>query len=372
MAADGARKTAIPPGLELARFSISEDDAWLIGDFAMRSQAVAILLSLHCRGRDEAELLFHLAPHDGDGDLAARMAAVAAGIWPDRRASDYAVQAQWSSIAHGGRDRLLLAMPLAARGAGRLVLTALYDLDAGAGDHAMQDAAIAAAQPMLSIHFRLWLAEREHLHRMEGMAAALDATDFATYLIDAAGQILFANACGERLAEIGDGVRRAGAMLAATDVTDSVKLRVAIDHIVSLDRSGEAASPSATIVPLRRGANRRPLVAVVIAPETPPCGPDDPAAIVQIFNPEVEVADLLLPICQLYSLSPAETRLVALLVEGLSVGEAAVRMKVKVPTLRTYLKQIFAKTQTGRQSDLIRLMMGSMIRARSPGGYRTL
>lgn len=371
MAADGARTMSIPPGLEIARFSISEDDAWLIGDFATRSGAVAILLSLHCRGRDEAESLFLLAPRDGDSDLAARMATAAAGIWPDRRASDYAVQAQWSSVAHGGRDRLLLAMPLAARGAGRLVLSALYDRDADA-DHAAQDAAIASAQPMLSIHFRLWFAEREHLHRMAGMAAALDATDFATYLIDRGGQIVFANSCGERLAEVGDGVRRAGAMLAATDVTDSVKLRVAIDHVVSLDRNGEAAPPSATIVPLRRGANRRPLVAVVIAPETAPGGPDDPAAIVQIFNPEVEVADLLLPICQLYSLSPAETRLVALLAEGLSVNEAAVRMKVKVPTLRTYLKQIFAKTQTGRQSDLIRLMMGSMIRARSPGGYRTL
>lgn len=368
MAADSVPPESTTPIPPKASESFNEDIGWLVSDFAARGDAVAAALSLHSRGSDRIELIFSLGRHEIASDTLDGMIAVGAVTWPDRRGGEGGAQANWDALDLGGRQRLLLAMPLAARGADRIVLTALFDLDPGdARDQAEE--AVAALQPVLAAYFRLWLAHRGQQGRMQGMVSALDGTDIATYLLDRAGNLLFANACGERLIADADGLRRAGAALAATDVADTVKLRVAVDHAVS--PAGTTAA-GATIVPLRRGGDRRALVAVVMALDGRHDGPDDPAAVVQVFNPEIDVGRLLLPICQLYGLSPAETRLVGMLAEGLSVNEAAERMRVKVPTLRTYLKQIFAKTQTSRQSDLIRLMMGSMIRVRSDGGYRTL
>jgi DNA-binding CsgD family transcriptional regulator len=51
-----------------------------------------------------------------------------------------------------------------------------------------------------------------------------------------------------------------------------------------------------------------------------------------------------------------ETRVVAQLTEGCTVQEAASHLKLKVETVRTYLKQVFQKTGTHRQVDLIQLM----------------
>jgi DNA-binding CsgD family transcriptional regulator len=44
---------------------------------------------------------------------------------------------------------------------------------------------------------------------------------------------------------------------------------------------------------------------------------------------------------------------------GNSLDEAAEKMNVTVSTARTYLKQVFSKTGTGRQAELMRLILTS-------------
>ena len=59
----------------------------------------------------------------------------------------------------------------------------------------------------------------------------------------------------------------------------------------------------------------------------------------------------------LFGLTEAEAELVLLLCDGLSLEEAALRRGVKMNTARTQLKYVFAKTKTGRQSELVRLIL---------------
>jgi DNA-binding CsgD family transcriptional regulator len=59
----------------------------------------------------------------------------------------------------------------------------------------------------------------------------------------------------------------------------------------------------------------------------------------------------------LYGLTEAESELVNLLCEGLSLEEAANRRSVTVNTARSQLKQVFSKTSTSRQSELMRLVL---------------
>ena len=56
-----------------------------------------------------------------------------------------------------------------------------------------------------------------------------------------------------------------------------------------------------------------------------------------------------------FSLTGAEARVLSALLEGLSLAETAARFQISVNTVRWHLKALFGKTNTNRQSDLIRL-----------------
>ncbi|MES2033173.1 MAG: helix-turn-helix transcriptional regulator [Pseudomonadota bacterium] len=64
----------------------------------------------------------------------------------------------------------------------------------------------------------------------------------------------------------------------------------------------------------------------------------------------------------LFDLTPAEARLVQKLAQGLTINEIAADLALSVPTLRTQLRAVFAKTGTTRQAELGRLV-GAMVRA---------
>ena len=61
-------------------------------------------------------------------------------------------------------------------------------------------------------------------------------------------------------------------------------------------------------------------------------------------------------VMRLFGLSPAEARLLPLLLQGSAPAEMAEELGVKVSTVRSQLSSIFAKTGATRQQDLIRLL----------------
>jgi DNA-binding CsgD family transcriptional regulator len=60
----------------------------------------------------------------------------------------------------------------------------------------------------------------------------------------------------------------------------------------------------------------------------------------------------------LYGLTRSEIRLAEGVIEGLSPAEAATRYGVSVNTIRSQLRSLFAKTDTQRQAELVRLLSG--------------
>lgn len=59
-----------------------------------------------------------------------------------------------------------------------------------------------------------------------------------------------------------------------------------------------------------------------------------------------------------FGLSPAEARLARALCHGETLEEYADAQSVKLPTVKTQLRAVFAKTQTDRQVDLVNLISG--------------
>jgi DNA-binding CsgD family transcriptional regulator len=63
---------------------------------------------------------------------------------------------------------------------------------------------------------------------------------------------------------------------------------------------------------------------------------------------------------RLWDLTPAEARLAGRLMQGESLREAADALGVALGTARNQLKHVFAKTDTRRQAELMRLLLQSM------------
>lgn len=60
-----------------------------------------------------------------------------------------------------------------------------------------------------------------------------------------------------------------------------------------------------------------------------------------------------------YAITPAECRVMMLLVQGQTITEAAEALGIALPTARTHLARLFDKTGTSRQADLIRIAMSA-------------
>lgn len=72
-------------------------------------------------------------------------------------------------------------------------------------------------------------------------------------------------------------------------------------------------------------------------------------------------SDRIKSFAMLYRLPPGESRLMANLISGEGVLEAAERLNITEGTARTHLKHIFAKTDTHRQAELLRLFFEATI-----------
>lgn len=89
--------------------------------------------------------------------------------------------------------------------------------------------------------------------------------------------------------------------------------------------------------------------------QPPPAG--NVLAAVCIADPDHPVELNQAALRDLYKLTPAEIGLASLLANGLTLDEAAEVLDVRRNTVRTHLRQLFGKTGTGRQAELVRLLL---------------
>lgn len=204
----------------------------------------------------------------------------------------------------------------------------------------------------------LWWQRRCAVELNDGFRRALDQLDMGVVLLDGAGSIVFSNVRADRLLDNGDGLRRLGRSLGATAFEDAVRLQTAISMALQADAPCENALP----LTLRRERGRPVAAAVVRIPREPShlC---DPRALVFLLDPDRDVERLLGPVCGGYGLTATEAQLVKSIVGGATLAEAADMQRIRLDTARSYLKQVFAKTGTHRQADLVRVILSGVIHA---------
>ena len=66
---------------------------------------------------------------------------------------------------------------------------------------------------------------------------------------------------------------------------------------------------------------------------------------------------------RLYNLTPSETRVALMLIDGKRLDQIAEELEVAQTTVVFHLKNLFRKTDTNRQADLVRVLLSVPLRS---------
>ncbi len=209
----------------------------------------------------------------------------------------------------------------------------------------------------LRIHSRIEHMEAER----ELYATAVSQFSVATLLLDEQQQLVSANPMGEQLLEEKDGIRLSGNKLALERRSDSSQLRELVEQAIDARKRGDSVFAQA--MPVFRPSGK-PQYGLVVRPLPLNRYSDseaDPVVALFISDPSAELdTPQQSALCQLFGLTPAESKLALQLANGLSLDEASAKLHISRNTGRAHLRSIFAKTDVAQQTQLVRLILKSV------------
>lgn len=171
----------------------------------------------------------------------------------------------------------------------------------------------------------------------------LDALDFGVAMLDPAARVLYANQSVHAMAAAPSMTRWLGSL--PTRVTAHEPLAPLVHACAHGQGGGMVLGDGAT-----------PLLALALPLENATSQPHaQPGACMLLLarHGQAAVPDFVM---RIFGLSPAEARLLPLLLRGCTPQQIAQELGVKVTTVRSQLSSVFAKTGATRQQDLIRLL----------------
>jgi DNA-binding CsgD family transcriptional regulator len=188
--------------------------------------------------------------------------------------------------------------------------------------------------------------------RLDGMEAALEATNSAFLFINRMGHVVAANRKAEALMAGSLFIVHGQLVAGSHDETASIQRQIAI--ATGMLEVGPAARPDAIVLsrPNRRGLILRaaPLPQKISDSFAPA------VAMILIADPEEKSRTRESLLKQNFGLTPSEVAMASWLADGGSVEDFAAMRHLATATARQVAKQALAKTGTHRQSELVALV----------------
>lgn len=182
---------------------------------------------------------------------------------------------------------------------------------------------------------------------LAALAAALDRLSVGIFLIEENGGVRIANEAGRRLAEAGDGLTLTASGLLGRSASTSKSIRAALAEV--LRKSGTTRT-----LALERGEGN-PLVLQLSAIDLP--GANARHAVALVVDPDRQAGISPDMLSSLFGCTWAEARLAAALVAGKKLEDICEEFGVKQTTITFHLQNLFQKTHTHRQADLVALLI---------------
>lgn len=214
---------------------------------------------------------------------------------------------------------------------------------------------------IFSTYFKM-LRERDAGHDpLRNLISIFDLWQIGVMLIDHRGQIIYSNPSAGTILDAANGLQRIGNNLSASRLDDAARLQSAILFSTQsiMEDTLKTGHPQVPIIAIARNGGQRPLI-LSIAPVPHASSRSNLAVVVvYIVDPDRDLRSSIEAICHTYGLTKVESQLVGNLVIGKTILQAAQKMHIQPHTARSYLKQIFQKTMTNRQADLVRVILTS-------------
>lgn len=192
-------------------------------------------------------------------------------------------------------------------------------------------------------------------NRASTLKATLDAVSFGLIIADNSGNIIETNGAADAILKQEAGLKARGRRLVCSSMCEDDILRRALQG---------QAQPTDFDFTVGRGPAVPPLfVRVVHLPATAlPCSKARSKRDVAVFVLDPVASQISLAAFErAYAISHAEGRLLRQLMAADSLGQAALAAGVGLTTAKTHLTQIFRKTGTNSQVQLIKLVMKTML-----------
>lgn len=212
------------------------------------------------------------------------------------------------------------------------------------------------------IYWRLRKAELRH----RADASLLDRLATGVVLLNAAGEVLHCSAAALRLLHSGDGLEIRKRRLHVLLPDQANKLAKVIGNVCLSQGGGRGDTDAGGFVFIDRPSGGGPwslLVAPLPRMGWQLTGTNNAVAVVFIHDHRAP-ASAVNVLGQLYGLTAAEVRLARMLAQGDSLSDIADELGLSKLTLRSQLRSIFNKTGTGRQADLVLLLLTQVVPAK--------
>ena len=256
----------------------------------------------------------------------------------------------------------------------RHVISAIIELDDGSyafcsshrglnQDHADRDVLDRAGLLLPHLRRSLQLRRRLSVLGARGQAALdlLDGLGQAVFMIGSHGRIIWQNSWSDRILNQQDGLIISDGELHAVSAAANAELQQLVK--AALLTSSQPRTGPGGLTNITRPSLKRPYQVLV----TPLSRSPErnilslqlnvvPAAAIFVMDLEQKSVPSTDVLRTLYKLTPAEARLAIALGSGISLKAYAERAKLSIHYVRWLLKQVEAKTDTRRMSDLIRLL----------------
>lgn len=230
----------------------------------------------------------------------------------------------------------------------------LWNLPAQPDPPASFSPKLARLLPHVNRAFRLMERGQGNAQAEEIASAALNATPLAAMVLDRCCCVLHCNRRGEKLLNAGNVLRLRENKLMCADGHPAMSLVAAVDTTAKTGRNVNLL--------VRHVGNTNERYSVTLTSLTQRgilVKVNEPGNILCLVAPldrrRIATARQLI---QLFGLSSAEARLARALALGESLEDYARANGLQLPTIKTQLRAIFAKTGTDRQAMLIRVLLG--------------
>ena len=184
---------------------------------------------------------------------------------------------------------------------------------------------------------------------------AFDRFLVGVVVVDEAGTVRLMNKEAERILGEQDGIAVIGGVLKGTASKQNAKLHEGLkkafeeellDEIVSFPRQS-GGRPYLVLIPGQR-----------FSPDEKP-----EAVVLLLIDTEQRTKVSGDTLVRLYNLTPSETRVALMLIDGKRLDQIAEESEIAQTTVVFHLKNLFRKTDTNRQADLIRVLLSVPLRS---------